>query len=183
MAATLRPRHPPTPSLYFLIPLFLPIEPATATKSRRLSNRVGCCVLYIASPHLSLYFSIPLFLPSPAIEPTTATKSRWLAACTWHMGERRRRDWMAPLLYPRRERREKPMGVGWRQLELVVVWVNIILRFFCGLIQVLVATCDDPHSNHIFLDLFWLFAWTYFHPLHVVRKLLERNSNRAKKSK
>ncbi len=42
----------------------------------------------------------------------------------------------------------------WWQLELVVVWVNIILQFFCGLIQVLVATGDDPHSNHIFLDLF-----------------------------
>ena len=37
------------------------------------------------------------------------------------VGERRRRDWMAPLLYPWRERREKPMGVGWRRLELVVV--------------------------------------------------------------
>jgi hypothetical protein len=44
-----------------------------------------------------------------------------LAACTWR-GERRRRDWMAPLLYPRRERRrEKPMVVGWRPLELFVV--------------------------------------------------------------
>ena len=52
----------------------------------------------------------------------------------------------------------------WRQLELVVVWMNINWRFFRGLIQVLVTTCDDPHSNHIFLDLFRLFAWTKISP-------------------
>ena len=39
-----------------------------------------------ASPHSSLYFSIPLFLPSPAIEPTTPTESRRLAACAWRWG-------------------------------------------------------------------------------------------------
>ena len=42
------------------------------------------------------------------------------------------------------------------------MWANIILRFFRGLIQVLVATCDDPHSNHIFFGLISTFCMDLF---------------------
>jgi hypothetical protein len=81
MAATLRPRHPPTCPSIFQSLSFRP--PQQSNRQHR---------------------------PNP--------DGSWPAH---GVGEWRRHDWMVPLLHPRRERREKPMGVRWRWLELVVV--------------------------------------------------------------
>ena len=105
MAATLRPRHPPTRPSIFRSLSFCP--PQRSNRQHR---------------------------PNPdGSRPAHG------------VGERRRRDWMVPLLHPRRERRDKPMGVGWRRLELVVVcWCcrdDVVL-----LVDVLYGTIFFLHS-------------------------------------
>ena len=84
-----------------------------------------------ASPHpVTLFFNMSLFA-LPRLSNRRQRPNPDGLRPAHGVGERQHRDWMAPLLLPRTERREKPMEVGWGGSSwLLCVHFLDVLRVF-----------------------------------------------------
>ena len=113
------------------------------TPSRRSRLPFDCCVFSLKGGHLrprrppSLYFLIRSLQPPPKKQTNDSKRDRDSSPPPYGVGEWRRHDLVAPLLYPWRERgrsRFRRVGLG-SSLWLVVVCVCLCgcVCFFIGL--------------------------------------------------